>query len=88
MDYGSNLAQDLFRCGGGFYNFQGGTWFRATGATGPWVPSEELPPVFSNTRGFYFNAPPAWAQGRKTGWGGASAAGPDETKKRPPIVRL
>jgi hypothetical protein len=80
VEYAPNLAQDLFRYGGRFFNFQGGAWFRATAATGPWVPIQELPPVFYNIQAPYFKVPPGWAKGRKTGWGGASVP-PGQMKK-------
>jgi len=80
VEYAPNLAQDLFRYGGGFYNFQGGAWFRATAPTGPWLLVQELPPVFYNIGASYFKVPPGWAQGRKTGWRGAPLP-PGQMKK-------
>ncbi|MEJ2068945.1 MAG: hypothetical protein P8X65_08305 [Syntrophobacterales bacterium] len=80
VEYAPNLAQDLFRYRGGFYNFQGGAWFRGTAATGPWSPVRELPQVFYHIQAPYFKVPPGWAKGKKTGWGGASMP-PGQTKK-------
>lgn len=80
VEYAPNLARDLFRYRGRFYNFQDGAWFRGTKVTGPWVPVPELPPVFYNIGAPYFHAPPGWAKGRKTGWGGAPMP-PGQMKK-------
>jgi hypothetical protein len=80
VEYAPHLTQDLFRYQEGFYNFQGGAWFRATAVSGPWVPVQELPPVFYNIRANYFKVPPGWAKGRKTGWRGAPLP-PGQMKK-------
>jgi hypothetical protein len=80
VEYAPNLAQDLFRYSGGFYNFRDGTWFRSTAARGPWEAVQELPPVFYNIGHSYFKVPPGWAKGRKTGWRGAPLP-PGQMKK-------
>jgi hypothetical protein len=80
VEYAPNLARDLFRYGGRFYNFRDGAWFRGTGFTGPWSPIQELPPIFYHIQAPYFKAPPGWAKGKKTGWGGAPMP-PGQMKK-------
>ena len=80
VEYAPNIGQDLFRYRGGFFNFQGGAWFRATAANGPWVPVQEPPPVFYNIQASYFKVPPGWAKGKKTGWGDAPVP-PGQMKK-------
>ena len=80
VEYAPNIKHDLFRYGGGFFNFQGGAWFRATTATGPWVPIPDPPQVFYNIPAPYFKVPPGWAKGKKTGWGDAPMP-PGQMKK-------
>ena len=80
VEYAPNIDQDLFRYRGGFFNFQGGAWFRAAAAAGPWVPVPEPPQVFYNIQAPYFKVPPGWAKGKKTGWGGAPMP-PGQMKK-------
>jgi hypothetical protein len=80
VEYAPNVEHDLFRYGGGFFNFQGGAWFRATAATGPWVPIPQPPQVFYNIQAPYFKVPPGWAKGKKTGWGDAPMP-PGQMKK-------
>jgi hypothetical protein len=80
VEYAPHIGQDLFRYQGGFFNFQGGAWFRAGVATGPWVQIPEPPQVFYNIQAPYFKVPPGWAKGKKTGWGGAPMP-PGQMKK-------
>uniref|UniRef100_A0A7C3UXZ8 Uncharacterized protein n=1 Tax=Desulfobacca acetoxidans TaxID=60893 RepID=A0A7C3UXZ8_9BACT len=80
VEYAPNIPQDLFRYQGGFYNFQGGTWFRGTTPAGPWAPIEGPPQVFYDIQAPYFKTPPGWAKGRKTGWEGGPLP-PGQMKK-------
>jgi hypothetical protein len=80
VEYAPNIEQDLFRHQGGFYNYQGGGWFRGITPTGPWVPVPAPPQVFYNIQAPYFKSPPGWAKGKKTGWGGAPMP-PGQMKK-------
>lgn len=80
VEYAPNIAQDLFRYQGAFYNLQGGAWFKGATATGPWAPLEGPPQVFYNIQAPYFKTPPGWAKGRKTGWEGAPMP-PGQMKK-------
>jgi hypothetical protein len=78
--YAPNIGQDLFRYRNVFYNFQGGSWFRAPAVTGPWVAVPQPPPVFYTIQAPYFKVPPGWAKGKKNGWEGASMP-PGQMKK-------
>jgi hypothetical protein len=78
--YAPNIGQDLFRYHGDFYNFHGGTWFRAPGVSGPWVAVPHPPQVFYTIQAPYFKAPPGWAKGNKKGWGDAPMP-PGQCKK-------
>ena len=81
VEYAPHIGQDLFRYQGGFFNFQGGAWFRAGLPTGPWAPIPEPPQVFYQIQAPYFKkVPPGWARGKKTGWGGAPMP-PGQMKK-------
>jgi hypothetical protein len=81
VEYAPNMAQDVFRYQGAFYNFQGGAWFRAPIVNGPWVHVPAPPQVFYNIEAPYFKVPPGWAKGKKTGWGGAPLP-PGQMKKK------
>jgi hypothetical protein len=81
VEYAPNIEQDLFRYQGSFYNFQGGAWFRAPAVSGPWVAVPQPPQVFYNIQAPYFKVPPGWAQGKKSGWGGAPLP-PGQMKKK------
>jgi hypothetical protein len=81
VEYAPNIAQDIFRYQGGFYNLQGGSWFRAPAVTGPWVSVPQPPQEFYNIQAPYFKVPPGWAKGRKSGWGGAPMP-PGQMKKQ------
>ncbi len=80
VEYAPNIGQDMFRYQGGFYNFQGGSWFRAPAINGPWMSVPQPPPVFYNIQSPYFKVPPGWAKGKKTGWGGGGMP-PGKMKK-------
>ena len=79
--YAPNLEQDLFRYEGGFFSLHKGAWYRAQAIAGPWLPIPEPPRVFYTIQAPYFKAPPGWARGQKTGWGGA-ALPPGQMKHR------
>jgi hypothetical protein len=81
IEYAPNIAQDLFRHGGEFYNWQNGGWYRGRTFTGPWEPVPQPPPSFYNIQTPYFKVPPGWAKGKKAGWGGAPLP-PGQMKKR------
>ena len=80
IEYAPNIAQDLFRYGGEFFNWQNGAWYRGRTFNGPWLPVPEPPQVFYNIQAPYFKVPPGWAKGKKTGWGGAPLP-PGQMKK-------
>lgn len=80
VEHAPNIGQDLFRYQGRFYNFQGGSWYRATATTGPWVAVPAPPQVFYNIQAPYFKTPPGWAKGKKTGWGDGKMP-PGQAKK-------
>jgi len=81
IEYAPNIAQDVFRCGKEFYNWQNGGWYRGKNFNGPWEPVPQPPQVFYNIQAPYFNVPPGWAKGKKAGWGGAPLP-PGHMKKR------
>jgi hypothetical protein len=81
VEYAPNIAQDLFRYQGAFYNLLNGAWFRAPAVNGPWVPMAQPPQAFYNIQAPYFKVPPGWAKGKKTGWGGAPMP-PGQMKKQ------
>ena len=81
IEYAPNIARDLFRFGGAFYNWQNGGWYRGRTYTGPWEPVPQPPQEFYNIQAPYFKAPPGWAKGKKTGWRGAPMP-PGQMKKR------
>jgi hypothetical protein len=83
VEYVPHFEQDLFRYQGGFFNFEGGAWFKATAPMGPWVPIPQPPQVFYNIQAPYFKVPPGWAKGKKTGWGDAPMP-PGQMKKLDP----
>jgi hypothetical protein len=80
-EYAPNIAQDLFRYGGQFYNWQNGGWYRGRTFTGPWESVPQPPQAFYNIQAPYFKVPPGWAKGKKKGWGGAPLP-PGQMKKR------
>ena len=80
VEYAPNIAQDLFRHLGEYYNWQNGTWYRGRTYTGPWVPVPTLPREFYNIQAPYFKVPPGWAKGKKTGWG-STGMPPGQLKK-------
>ncbi len=80
VEYAPNIAQDLFRYLGRYYNYQGGAWYGGPSYTGPWTPVPEPPREFYNIQAPYFKVPPGWAKGKKTGWGGAPMP-PGQMKK-------
>jgi hypothetical protein len=81
--YAPNLGQDVFRYGDRFYYFSQGLWQIAQALAGPWQAIQGPPPAFYNVPAPYFQSPPGWAHGRKTGWRGAPLP-PGQMKKYGP----
>jgi len=80
VEYAPNLAADLFRYGGRFYNYSQGRWQQGPGLNGPWTGVPQLPAPFYLIQAPYFKNPPGWAKGKKTGWQGAPMP-PGQMKK-------
>ena len=78
--YVPNLGHDLFRYGNQFYFYQNSQWLLGEALNGPWNVITNPPQVFYNIGPTYFNSPPGWAKGKKTGWQGQPAP-PGQMKK-------
>ncbi len=81
ISYAPNLPSDLFRYGGNYYYQYQGSWYQGRAVNGPWAPCQQIPQPFYQVQAPYFNSPPGWAKGRKTGWGGAPMP-PGQMKKQ------
>lgn len=78
--YVPGQGHDLFRYDNRFYVYQEGRWHQGNRLNGPWTQIQQPPQVFQRIEPTYFKSPPGWAQGKKTGWGGAPAP-PGQMKK-------
>ncbi len=78
--YVPKLGHDLFRYNNLYYVYQQGRWHRGPSLSGPWGAIAGPPQPFYNIGPAYFNSPPGWAKGKKTGWRGAPAP-PGQMKK-------
>ena len=80
VEYAPNLGQDIFRLAEKYYYWNQGRWYQGSQYSGPWNPIPQPPSALYRVEAPYFKTPPGWAQGKKTGWGGAPMP-PGQMKK-------
>ena len=80
VQYAPNANADLFRYGQSYYYQHDGNWYQGRNMAGPWHRVQDVPQSFRRIEAPYFQQPPGWAKGNKTGWKGDNMP-PGQRKK-------